>query len=386
MNKVEYVISVGAGKNQLPLIKRLVERGYKVISFDKNMNAPGKQISHIFGNISTWDYNKAIQWLESLNIEFKGVLCFSYGRALTTQQRIINHFNMNGKINEVFANIMIDKGFQRKLLEKLNLSTLLEYENYSSEISNYRTKNFIVKDKVGVSSNNIYIIKINEEHNSSIEKIDFSRYILQEYFEGTEYRIIGLIKNQSIKFISVLKRNNWEKTFLTGRLEPQNYYDKDIINLTEQMIKKFEIEDSAFKIDIIKNGSRIEILEIDFGIGGDYFETVIAPMCYNYNFLDNYINLMLGLFVEEKKVLNNKLFFDYIYNVNNSRNLIVDYDKICDTADRYFIEYKIIRIKEHYSISKYPQNNMDAVFAIIHNSKNLNNHDINMLFNQILVE
>ena len=48
-----YVISVGAGKNQIPLVQRLVERGYIVVAFDKNKSTPGKQLSHIFNTIST---------------------------------------------------------------------------------------------------------------------------------------------------------------------------------------------------------------------------------------------------------------------------------------------------------------------------------------------
>ena len=64
--------------------------------------------------------------------------------------------------------------------------------------------------------------------------------------------------------------------------------------------------------------NRIEILEIDFGIGGDYFETIISPKCYSYDFIDNYINLMLGLPVDEK-TLDNELCFDYIYNINKRK-------------------------------------------------------------------
>ena len=93
MDKQKFVVSVGAGKNQLPLIKRLVERGYNVISFDKNINAPGKHLSYIFNNISTCDYNNSVQWIDSLKLNVEGVLCFSYGKALVTQQKIIEHFN-----------------------------------------------------------------------------------------------------------------------------------------------------------------------------------------------------------------------------------------------------------------------------------------------------
>ena len=383
-NEVGYVISVGAGKNQLPLIKRLIERGYRVISFDRDIDAPGKAISHMFKDISTWDYEQAIQWLETLNVQFKGVLCFSYGRALVSQQRIIDYFSMDGKVIKNIVNIMIDKSLLRKFLKTYNLTTLLEYESYNNAILSYKYGKFVIKDKTGGSSRNIYVIDTNRDYNFFIKKMGSNSYILQEYLEGTEYRVVVLIKNQGIKFISILKRDNWEETFFTGRLEPQNYYNKDILNLTEQIIEKFKIEDSALKIDIIKDGNRIEILEIDFGIGGDYFETIIAPICYGYNFIDNYISLMLGLPVEKGRNLHNRFYFDYIYNPNDSENLVIKYDKIFDIASRHFENYRVIKIKNDKSIIKYPQNNTDVAFAIIHNNYNLNNSDVNRLFNKYL--
>ena len=159
MKDKKYVISVGAGKNQVCLIKRLVERGYNVISFDKNINSPGKKLSYMFNNISTWHYGNAIQWLDSLKLNFKGALCFSYGKALISQQKIIDHYSMNCKINNSFINIMEDKSFQRKILRNFNLSTIKEYNNYCNVIHNEEYKNFIIKDKMGGSSNNIFLVE-----------------------------------------------------------------------------------------------------------------------------------------------------------------------------------------------------------------------------------
>ena len=384
MKDKKYVISVGAGKNQVCLIKRLVERGYNVISFDKNINSPGKKLSYMFNNISTWHYGNAIQWLDSLKLNFKGALCFSYGKALISQQKIIDHYSMNCKINNSFINIMEDKSFQRKILRNFNLSTIKEYNNYCNVIHNEEYKNFIIKDKMGGSSNNIFLVENKCYDHNIVEKLFKNGYIIQEYLNGTEYRIITLVEDKEIKFISIMKRNNLQKTFFTGRLNPKSSYDKEIVLLIEKIIQKFRIIDSVLKIDVIKGENRIEILEIDFGIGGDYFETIISPKCYSYDFIDNYINLMLGLPVDEKKTLDNELCFDYIYNINKKENLIIDYNKIFDIADKYFSEYDIVNIKEQGQLVQYPRSNMDAILGIVHNRKDLSNYDVNILFNKVL--
>ena len=381
----KYVISVGAGKNQLPLIKRLVERGYGVISFDKDVTAPGKQFSDVFNDISTWDYDNAILWLDSLGLSFKGVVCFSCGYALVTQMYLLEHYRLNGKIKKEYLHINTNKQLLRFYLNKFKLTKLMElsFEEYiHSDIENEKTK-YIIKKKDGISSKNIQIAN-NIMPSKPIIPTSNNDYIIQEYIDGIEYRIISLVKDKKAKFISVMERDNLKNTFFTGRLNPTDNYDKKIIFLIEKVIEKFELIDSALKIDVIQNENRIEILEIDFGIGGDYFETIISPSCYNYNFIDNYINLMLGLPVQEKRTLNNGLCFDYIYNIDKKENLIVDYSKIFDIANNYFFEYNIVKIKEQRQLVRYPKSNMDAVFGIIHDRKDLSNYDVNILFNKAL--
>ena len=290
-----YVVSVGAGKNQTPLIQRLQERGYIVISFDKDENAPGKQLSHIFNNISSWDYEKAIQWLDTIECKIRGILCFSYGKALVTQQKIINHYNLNCKINNSFIDIMADKSYQRKILCKLGLSTLKEYNSFSDIANNIEHTSFIIKDKIGGSSKNILLIQKSNFDKKRLEDNVKNDYIIQEFLNGKEYRIISLVQNKTIHFLSIMERTNINNSFFTGRLRPENNCNKDIISYLEMVIDKFKIIDSAIKVDIIKETNRIEIIEIDFGIPGDYFETTISKSCYNYNYIDNYINLMIGL-------------------------------------------------------------------------------------------
>lgn len=377
-----YVISIGAGKNQVPLIKRLVARGYNVVSFDKDINAPGKSLSYIFSDISTWDYSSAIQWLDSLELRFKACLCFSYGIALISQQKIIEHYNLECQIKDSFINIMADKSIQRKTLNNFKLSTLKENDNviYSKD-----NRYFIVKDKIGGSSNKVFLIENRDNGHEIIgEYLKNDNYIIQEYLEGIEYRGVVIVKDRTIRFISIMEKDNLQDTFFTGRLAPKINHDEEIVFLIERVIQRFEVIDSVIKIDIIKEKDRLEILEIDFGICGDYFETLISNKCYNYDFIDNYINLMIGLPVEEKTTLDKDLCFDYIYNINKKENLTTNYNKICDIANQNFTEYEIIEIKRDGEEVRYPQSNMDAVFGIIHNRKDLSNYDINILFNKAL--
>lgn len=378
-----YVISIGAGKNQLPLINKLVQNDYKVIGFDKNINAVGKKMCYKFNNISTWDYKAAISWLDSLDKKYEGVFCFSCGNALITQQKIISYYNLNCQINNDYINIIGDKAYLRKLLRRFKISNLMEVNKINDVDLLDTKKTLLIKDKSGIASNDISIVK-NIISKESLDKILDDNYIVQEYIEGDEYRLIGLIQNFNINFIAVMKRENLKETFFTSRLLPMNNYDKQIESLLRTVISKFKIKDSVIKVDLIKNNYRMEILEIDFGIGGDYFESFISPLCYNYNFIDNYINLMLGFSVEEKYTINDNLCFDYIYDINKHKELTIDYDTILKISKDNFNDFELIKIKPEGMNADFPKSNMDAAFAIIHDRKDLTNYDINMLFNNIL--
>ena len=191
-------------------------------------------------------------------------------------------------------------------------------------------------------------------------------------------------ENKNITFIAIMERTNFDNTFYTGRLNPENKIDQSMWNFVKKIVERISINDSVIKIDLIKKDDRIEIIELDFGIGGDYFETFISPLCYQYNFIDNYINLMLGLQVWDEYKIDDDLCFDYVYNLNREKVITVNYGIIRSICDNNFQSFKLINIKEEGDKVHYPKSNMDALFAIVHNRKDLLNRGVSLLFNEAL--
>ena len=197
----KFVVSVGAGKNQLPLINRLVERNYKVIGFDKNINAPGRNLCYMFNNISTWDWQQAIDWLDSIKLPYKSIMCFSYGKALVTQQKLINYYNLNCKLGEKYISLMEDKSIMRDMLNKFDLSTLKEFENINEICLLNQKGHYLIKDKIGGSSNNIFLIDMKKNKPDLIKQFIGNEYLIQEYIDGKESRIICLVEDSKINFL-----------------------------------------------------------------------------------------------------------------------------------------------------------------------------------------
>ena len=80
----EWLISVGTGNNQIPLIRKARELGYKIIGLDRS---PNKQEIDEWLKISTYDYSEAFSRILHLQKKknFKGVLARVSGPAVKMQ-------------------------------------------------------------------------------------------------------------------------------------------------------------------------------------------------------------------------------------------------------------------------------------------------------------
>ncbi len=92
--KNEYILSVGAGENQLTLLNEIKKLNYFVISCDLDSNAPGNKLSDIFFNISTHNVNLIIKELLELKIKLIGVVTRSTGEPVVTTSKIAEKFGL----------------------------------------------------------------------------------------------------------------------------------------------------------------------------------------------------------------------------------------------------------------------------------------------------
>ncbi|MDQ0206934.1 ATP-grasp domain-containing protein [Alkalicoccobacillus murimartini] len=369
---MEFVISVGAGLNQVPFIERLVKKGYKVIAFDLDQDAPGKKLCYAFKAISTWNYDEAIQWLVDLGLKYIGVGSFSYGKALVTEKKIANYFNLLGELGTDTYSINLNKNEQQKKLFEFGFNKYKSYLPHEIE-SLEEINSFIVKPLVGGSSEGIQLLSKQQLLDSNI---DVHEVVIEPFLEGEELRVSSIIQNGSTKATFVMKRENLKDTFCIGRQQPADEYNANINKLINRLISTFSIRNSALKLDIIATTEGLEIVEIDFGIAGDRFETHLSWDFFEYNYIDNYINLIVGKEVEQRLYSTSpKVFSDHIYNLSDG--FLTYHEETIHIYLRSMLdEYKLIRANNKVLIP-YPKSNMDSYLIVIHKNKNLSNLELN---------
>lgn len=317
---MEVIISVGAGLQQLSFIKELKKQGYTVVAFDKDFDAIGKKYCDYFSTISTWEADQAIEWLSSLNLEFKGIGCISGGKALYTQQSLAHFFQLPGRINQDLM-CLHDKHILRKRLLNLSLSTLEEkllddVQSLDVFLSSYP---LILKPLDGSCSEGIILV-----NHKFPKDLNNRQYIVQRYLKGIDLRVSLIIQNGKICFLSVLEKKNLPGTFFTSRFTKLSQkYNQQVYTYLEILIKSMQIQEAIIRMDLILANGTLETLEVSFGISGDYFESYISQYFWGYDYYSNYIKFICGDLVEKFNCTTNKSkshynCFDYIYNIQSA--------------------------------------------------------------------
>ncbi|HHW49518.1 MAG TPA: ATP-grasp domain-containing protein, partial [Clostridiaceae bacterium] len=322
-----------------------------------------------------------------LGIRFDCVGCFSYGNALVTQNRISHYFDLPNKIPRQAEALCSDKSFLRDQLRKKGLSVLQEL-SLSELLSGKqlpREKTYIIKPKCGGSSRGISKVSAERIQDLVQNGKIHHEVIIQEFAAGTEYRVSALIQNSAIKFLGLMRKENLDGTFLTGRLQPVYDYPEWASGMVTKIVSAFHLDDAIMKIDLIKTSNAIEILEIDFGIAGDYFETYICPLCYGIDFIELYLDFILGMAVNPLPKEPLYHCFDYIYNLTE-KTCSVNYNRISTFFEEYLGGARIVEIKQDGEPASFPSSNMDAVCGILHNRTDISNHRINKAVGELLAD
>ena len=128
MFKSGYFISIGAGKNQLPLILKSKELGLKIIAVDQNRDAIGFQHSEIKIIQSLHDFRKIYAAILKLFLPepIVGVGVRSYGKAVLTASYLAEKLDLVGT-NPTSMKKFYNKKLMKTFLGKCGVSVPTSY-------------------------------------------------------------------------------------------------------------------------------------------------------------------------------------------------------------------------------------------------------------------
>lgn len=383
------VVSVGAGSPQVPFIKTLKEKGYKVASFGKGRNdIEAIELSDYFSEIDTTDFKGAINWLNSLPYEIGAVGSYAGGVAINTLQEISRYYNLPTNIPENLS-VGMDKLKQQELYEKYKLSTIKTFQieelqsnpNLINDISRFIVKPAIGRGSAGVSEVDQLQIR-NIINDKSLNEGD----MIQELRDGDEYRMLIIIQDYELKLIAPIKRESFQDTFLLGRLSynPDNY--NVIEKYVQDMTSKLNLKDVIIKADVIVNDDIVDMIEMDIGVGGGIYYKQLIEELFNYDITNEYINLITGSNVSKSNRVDEDVVMDYVYNLSG-KPIVYDKNRIKkDVSEFLQKDVTIVQNLLKPELSGKFASNSDFIFCVVHRNENIANYELNTYINNNLFE
>jgi hypothetical protein len=117
LNKEGYFVSIGGGVNQIPLIEACLKLGLKVITVDKNPEAPGFSRSHLRIYESVTEYRKIYHSIMTALTPdpILGIGCRSYGHATITTAYLSEKFELPGTPEKIIRKFYNKSLFQSNI-------------------------------------------------------------------------------------------------------------------------------------------------------------------------------------------------------------------------------------------------------------------------------
>jgi predicted ATP-grasp superfamily ATP-dependent carboligase len=268
----EYFISVGAGQGQLPLIEEIKRFGYKVISIDKNNDAPGRWISDIFLNISTYDSQKIIKYLESSSVKIAGILTRATGEPVLTVAKIAQKFHLKS-LDITNATLFTNKFLLISALNKYDVPSPKMLSK--SDLNNIDYPVFVKPSKTVLSHAAMKICFNKKELYEAIKQAgDISEtkdVNIEEYLTGRDVVSIDFIVDGQIVHIATIGELSSGEPYFDGI----GWYSvcDDYGRLAEKSFKKMKERlsvkngflQTAMKVDLQSKSAKIYEIHAEIG-------------------------------------------------------------------------------------------------------------------------
>lgn len=307
-----YYLSLGAGKNQLPLIKAAKDLGLRVIGIDQNLDAEGFSLCDLRIEESILNYRKIFYKVSTSLTDgsIRGGFCASYGHALYSWAFLTERLRLIG-LNRTLVEVLIDKYLVRERLSGLEHHAFAQplYLTLRSAIHKDDLEELgyplIMKTRHGASKKNIYIAERYTEAKTfltrrNLESLNIVPHeiLLEEKIEGDEIIVCGFVQNFKFHFVSVHdKRTSLTAPYIDLEHTYPSKYEKDDSILTEihqQIADRLHISDTPIVSEWKIKQGKYYLIEISPQIPGEFVPDFLIPQGVKYNYFQNLVRLTLG--------------------------------------------------------------------------------------------
>lgn len=297
-----WVICLGAGASQLPIIESAISLNYKVLAIDQNINSVGFKIAQDYIICSIYEAEKLIQKIKERT--YHAVLCRATGQALYTSAYLSRKLKIKG-INHQLAQIATSKSALREFSKKNNINMPFGIKtsskvNQTDFINKFSDMIVIKPDFTVVGKKSIkklptkntegikHAIKESEKESGN-NKVE-----IEDYISGYDCSILAWVnKGKFTRLldwdeISFFNKNGELKSvgISTPSIANESSHINNIISISEKIASKFHNVSSliAFSFRVHPSGE-CYLIEMHADFTGDLILDVLMPNAKGINLI-----------------------------------------------------------------------------------------------------
>src|SRR3990167_1936603 len=305
--------TVHEAKAALLAAKRI---GYHILLLsDKPQPILDNYVDHVEVT-DTYDINKSLDVVHQLQkkFPFDGVVTWG-DRDVELMAAISERYNLPGP-SILSAKNARNKYRMREALKELkdllpryhrvtdvnSLEAAIQYVGFPAVIKPTGASGskgiFEVRD-VGEAKKSFSLLReITNPNQDKIFSYSGSELIFEEYLDGNEFSVEGLVCNNEIIIVGITDKETtqdyhieFQHIFPSSQNEERQ---KIIIKNTKIIVEKLNLNNCAFHLEAKWTSNGFKLVEIAARIGGDYITSHLIPLATNINFYEQLLKIIAG--------------------------------------------------------------------------------------------
>lgn len=356
------VLCVGAGKEQCYAIKKAKEQGLRVVAIDRNPQAQGLNIADIGIVQDIKDVDKVIAIAKKYDI--KMVIPTPIGRYLTVVGAINDELNLRG-ISYRSAVNCTDKVKCMQILREEKVSYTKQVVCKCNDDLRAKVHEIglpcILKPRKGSGSRGVITVTNKGQIEPSIYKHIQSKgeedSVIEEFIEGKEYGIDGVVENGKFKLILIRQKILTELPYRqeVGYVFPTDLsYERkcSVEELVSKSCKALNLDNCAINADVVVNKKGVPyMIEIAGRPAGYSMSSFFIPQVTDIDIIVESIKLGLNLDVTIKNKNNASCLVYHFFNIEEGYLVQLPQEK--DMISNNIIDYKInIKVGDYINVVK----------------------------------
>ncbi len=300
------VLVIGGGDYQVPLIKRIIEKGHEAYCVDRNPNAPGFAVATGCRIVDVLDFAACLAYAKELNVQ--GVMTYGATLTLPTVAYIGKAMGLPALPMETAEISKSKYAIKKRLWENgcNSCGDFFKMTDRAQAAEHTFQLPCVIKPSDGSGSKGVSVVtdasQLEEALNYAFSSARYNEVYCEGFVSGEEYSVEAFVCNGQIYVYAVVKttfRREETGDVTYGHRTPSGLSaekEAAIAQEVKKAIRALDITMASVNFDVIVSDKDGKPYIIDCGIriGQNLIASHMVPLSRGVSVIDNTIALALG--------------------------------------------------------------------------------------------